>query len=120
VKKQRARVARQLGAKKRREFYSRFIGRRLSVLLEQESQARGWVRGYSRNYIPVVVRGQEDWANREVKVQVTGLEEAGTLGVVVDGSNLRANGSWPCGSSGGGARSSADTETPAGNRAGTQ
>ena len=120
VKKQRARVARQLGIKKRREFYRRFIGKRLSVLLEQECQTRGWVRGYSRNYIPVVARGQEDWANREVEVQVTSLEEAGALGVVVEGSNLRANGSWPCGGPGVGARSSADAETPAGNRAGAR
>jgi threonylcarbamoyladenosine tRNA methylthiotransferase MtaB len=106
AKKQRARIARELGGKKRREFYRRFIGKRLSVLLERGSKTHDWFRGYSRNYIPVVARAQENCVNREVQVQITSLEGNGSLGVVVEGDNLGANGSLPSSRFGVGACSS--------------
>ena len=100
VKKQRARIVRELGAKKRRDFYHRFIGKRLSVLLERESDTGHWVKGYTRNYIPVVAQAQENCVNRELEVQITGLEGNGALGVVMDGLNSGSNRSEPCAGSG--------------------
>jgi threonylcarbamoyladenosine tRNA methylthiotransferase MtaB len=80
VKKQRARIVRQLGAQKKREFYSRFVGTRVSVLFEREAKAGGWFKGYSRNYLPVLGRAQENWVNREREVRIVGLEGDCLLG----------------------------------------
>ena len=56
VKKTRARRMRELGAIKKRDFCLRFRGRKLSVLIEEKiDRATGLRRGYSRNYLPVLV-----------------------------------------------------------------
>jgi threonylcarbamoyladenosine tRNA methylthiotransferase MtaB len=77
VKKERAKKLRELGARKKKEFYRRFLGRRVSVLVERESKTAGGLRGYSKNYLPVALRGAAQ-VNQEVEVAVEGLEN-GTL-----------------------------------------
>ena len=85
IKKERARKMRELGAKKKREFYSRFIGRRARVLLEQVvDAATGAYKGYSRNYLPVRVRARESQVNHEVEVVVEGLENGWLKGSRVE------------------------------------
>jgi len=85
IKKERARKMRELGAKKKREFYSRFIGRRARVLLEQVvDTATGAYKGYSRNYLPVRVRARESQVNHEVEVVVEGLENGWLKGSRVE------------------------------------
>jgi len=79
VKKERARKMRELGARKKREFYRRFVGRRVSVLVESSADAGGPLRGYSRNYLPVAVRGAAR-VNEEVEVSVEGLGNGGLVG----------------------------------------
>jgi threonylcarbamoyladenosine tRNA methylthiotransferase MtaB len=75
MRKERAQKMRELGAKKKREFYSRFIGQRARVLLEQTvDRATGAYKGYSRNYLPVRVHAQENQVNHEVEVTIEGLE----------------------------------------------
>lgn len=54
IKKKRAELVRDLGRRKREEFALRQIGRTLSVLLEGECEG-GFMRGLSRNYLPVIV-----------------------------------------------------------------
>lgn len=71
VKKQRARRMRELGAHKKSEFCSRFIGRRVSVLIEEKLEKQtGLRRGFSRNYLPVAVVGADDFLNRELDVRI--------------------------------------------------
>jgi threonylcarbamoyladenosine tRNA methylthiotransferase MtaB len=79
VKKARARKMRELGTRKKREFYRRFLGRRVSVLVEGDSNIAGSLRGYSRNYLPVTVRGAAR-VNEEVEVAVEGLENGSLCG----------------------------------------
>jgi threonylcarbamoyladenosine tRNA methylthiotransferase MtaB len=79
VKKERGRRMRELGAKKRREFYSRFIGRRVQVLMERTS------KGYSRNYLPVWVHGGAGRLNREVEAVVEGFEDGSLFGRALNG-----------------------------------
>jgi threonylcarbamoyladenosine tRNA methylthiotransferase MtaB len=67
--KSRAAALRELGEAKRAAFARRFIGRRLKVLLE-ENDARGLLRGYSRNYIRVLTKGDLRACNQEVEVEV--------------------------------------------------
>jgi threonylcarbamoyladenosine tRNA methylthiotransferase MtaB len=71
VKKQRARRMRELGAHKKSEFCAGFIGRRVSVLIEDKVEKQtGLRRSFSRNYLPVAVAGADDFLNRELDVRI--------------------------------------------------
>lgn len=65
VKKRRAEILRSLGAEKRKRFNRRFIGRRLSVLVESaRDRSTGFMKGFSDNYIPVLVPdGKASYSN---------------------------------------------------------
>ena len=77
---------RALGERKKREFYGRFVGRRAPVLLERAVDGMtGLFKGYSRNYLPVVVRAEKSRINREVTVAVEALEKGWLTGSVVEG-----------------------------------
>jgi threonylcarbamoyladenosine tRNA methylthiotransferase MtaB len=81
VKKERGRRMRELGARKKREFYSRFIGRRVQVLMERASgHAAGAAKGYSRNYLPIWVHGGAGQLNREVETMIEGFENGSLIG----------------------------------------
>jgi threonylcarbamoyladenosine tRNA methylthiotransferase MtaB len=68
--KRRAARLRELGEVKRRNFAARFNRSRLKVLLE-ESRPDGFLRGYSRNYLRVLTKGDPAMTNHEVEVEVT-------------------------------------------------
>jgi threonylcarbamoyladenosine tRNA methylthiotransferase MtaB len=71
VKKVRANKMRELGAIKKREFCHRFIGQKLSVLIEDKiDRATGLRRGFSRNYLPVLVFAAGNQVNREIEVEI--------------------------------------------------
>lgn len=75
----RAAELRALGAEKKRQHSARFIGRELSVLVQEVVQP-GVVRGLSRNYLNVTVPGDERSLNREIAVRATGLTDDGVQG----------------------------------------
>ena len=52
-------MLRELGEDKRRRFVERFRGSKLKVLLEERG-ADGRLKGYSRNYIRVLVEGPDN------------------------------------------------------------
>jgi threonylcarbamoyladenosine tRNA methylthiotransferase MtaB len=63
---------RELGEKKRILFYGAFLGRNLKVLVESKKDRKsGMLKGYSGNYIPVLVQAGDEHINREVEVRVT-------------------------------------------------
>ena len=71
VKKERARRMRELGARKKSEFCSSFIGRCVAVLVEEKVEKQtGLRRGFTRNYLPVAIAGAEDFSNRELNVRI--------------------------------------------------
>jgi threonylcarbamoyladenosine tRNA methylthiotransferase MtaB len=71
--KERAEALRRLSEQKKRAYYRKFVGRELQVLV-QERETDGVVKGLSRNYIPVVLPGDESLVNTEVMVRVTTVE----------------------------------------------
>lgn len=86
IKKERGRRMRDLGAQKRREFYRRFIGRRVVVLVEQAVERQSGARkGHSRNYLPVLVDTGEARVNREVEVLIEGMKADWLQGSIVSG-----------------------------------
>jgi len=72
VKKERATILRDAGNRKRIEFNSGFIGKRLSVLVEESrDKETGYVKGFSGNYVPVLIPGSDMSLANHI-VQVTG------------------------------------------------
>ncbi len=85
--KRRAGILRGLGEDKRRRFVERFRGSRLKVLLEERG-ADGRLKGYSRNYIRMLVEGPDTLANDEIEVvasRVEGVALAGQVAVARSG-----------------------------------
>ncbi len=84
IKKRRGEALRALGRRKRAAFHGRFLGQELEVLVEGKRDKRTeMLKGYSRNYIPVLIEGGEDLVNREIRVWATDLEDGRVLGRVV-------------------------------------
>jgi len=71
VIKARCQALRELGEEKRKLFYRNFRGRNLRVLVESKKDRQsGMLRGYSENYIPVLVQAGDEHVNQEVEVRV--------------------------------------------------
>ncbi|MDI6776129.1 MAG: tRNA (N(6)-L-threonylcarbamoyladenosine(37)-C(2))-methylthiotransferase MtaB [Syntrophales bacterium] len=56
-KKRRVEILKELGKQKRDTFAERFKEKKLPVLIETEKDSTGFMRGFSDNYIPVVITG---------------------------------------------------------------
>jgi threonylcarbamoyladenosine tRNA methylthiotransferase MtaB len=85
VKKNRARRMRELGLRKKQEFYSRFVGGRAVVLTEDKvDPISGARRGLTRNYLSVAFSGADDSVNREVEVQLSGYRNGWLTGSAAD------------------------------------
>jgi len=71
VIKTRCHALRELGAKKRADFYRAFLGKNLKVLIESKrDRETGFLKGFSRNYLPVLTEGTDALINREVELEV--------------------------------------------------
>ena len=85
VKKRRAQNMRQLGAGKKEQFCRSFLGQRMSVLVEEKiHRDSGGRRGFTRNYLPIVIRGGNHRVNQEVDVQIDGFTAGSLTGTVVE------------------------------------
>ncbi len=76
VIKERSGLLRELGSKKKREFYRSFIGRRLPVLVERGS------RGTTPNYISVRILDSDFKIGDEIEVEIKGVRGEEALGVM--------------------------------------
>jgi threonylcarbamoyladenosine tRNA methylthiotransferase MtaB len=85
---------RALGVRMKNEFCSSFLGRRVSVLVEEKVDgASGFRRGFSRNYLPVILPAGTDSSNREVDVELNGWREGWLTGIDFErGTDLSARG----------------------------
>ena len=80
---------RELGANKKRQFCLRFRGEKSSVLIEEKVDSKtGYHRGFSRSYLPVMVRGAEGLVNHEVDVELDGFENGWLTGSAVKNDKL--------------------------------
>jgi threonylcarbamoyladenosine tRNA methylthiotransferase MtaB len=72
VIKARCQTLREIEEKKRQIFYSAFLGKTLKVLVESKKERESGMRkGYSRNYIPILIPAGEEHINQELDVEVT-------------------------------------------------
>lgn len=77
IKKARCRRLAALDVKKRREFYRRFVGAAACVLVELARDSGGFLKGRTRNYIPVRLAGSDDIIGCEAYVRLAGYDEKG-------------------------------------------
>jgi len=69
---ERARIMRKTDNVLRRKFEDAFIGRRVDVLVEQARDPQSkYLKGYSNNYLPVLLEGADTLMNRIVPAQIT-------------------------------------------------
>jgi threonylcarbamoyladenosine tRNA methylthiotransferase MtaB len=82
VKKERGKILRAIGRKKRFDFNSRFVGERLFVLIEEtRDRATGLMKGFSDNYVPVLLTdGDDSLANKIVDITADRLRGGKVLG----------------------------------------
>jgi threonylcarbamoyladenosine tRNA methylthiotransferase MtaB len=84
VIKARCQSLRDLGIQKRNDFYRSFLGRRVRVLIEgKRDRVTGLLRGFSRNYIPVLIDGGEEWIHQEVEVPITEVQDGKVFGKII-------------------------------------
>ena len=82
--KTRCLALRELGAKKRKDFYRDFLGKNLKVLIESKREREtGLLKGFSPNYIPVLAGGGDGLINQEVDVEVTEVRGEKVFGKIV-------------------------------------
>jgi threonylcarbamoyladenosine tRNA methylthiotransferase MtaB len=79
IKKQRSEVVRKLAEENKRQYYSRFIGKNQTVLVEKVNHL-GYAKGFGENYLPVEFRPEREGNNyfadvliREVNTTTTTL-----------------------------------------------
>ena len=81
VIKARCQRLRALGEEKRRRFYESYQGKRLRVLVESKrDRETGLLKGYSRNYIPVLLHGEENLIHQEVEATVMRVQQRQVFG----------------------------------------
>jgi threonylcarbamoyladenosine tRNA methylthiotransferase MtaB len=79
----RSAALRGLGHRKKEEFYNRFAGKRLSVLIESKRDANtDYLKGFSRNYISVLVDASDDLINKEMSIRVTEIRNGKAIGIM--------------------------------------
>jgi len=77
--KSRCHSLRQLGVAKKMDFYERFIGRTLPVLIEGQRDASGRLKGFSANYLPVCLIGEDALKNTIASVRIESIGKDNTL-----------------------------------------
>ena len=84
---------RELGGQKKRNFCAGFLGQIVSVLVEEKTdKATGLCRGFSRNYLPVMLPHEPKLTNREMNVKLEGVHNGWLLGRLMTGAALNTVG----------------------------
>jgi tRNA A37 methylthiotransferase MiaB len=73
---------RALGNVKRNDFYNQFIGRQLEILVETtRHKPTGLLKGFSSNYIPILIDAPDDQKNKLVIVKAQKRIGTNLLGI---------------------------------------
>jgi threonylcarbamoyladenosine tRNA methylthiotransferase MtaB len=84
IKKERALVLRNLNSRKRQEYATRFLGEKLSVLVEKEKDKKtGLMKGFSQNYLPFLFSGSSSAINSIVTVRADKYQEGKVYGKII-------------------------------------
>ena len=70
IKKERARILRELSDNLYRDFINRFKGQNVDVLIESYDEKTNMVKGHTSNYIDVSFKGNKDMINQIITVKL--------------------------------------------------
>ena len=82
-RRERNKILRILSDKKRNEFYTQMMGKKLDVLFEHENND-GLMKGFSSNYVRVSHPFDANFANNILPVKITGMSNAICTGEIMD------------------------------------
>ena len=86
VIKRRCRHIRAIGEDKRRCFHEMAIGSTFEILIEgKRDRTTGYLKGFTENYIPVLLEGGDEWMHRVIQARVTGTDHGRVFGEWVSG-----------------------------------
>ncbi len=80
TKKERNLILNDLVKEKARQFYKSFIGKKVTVLVEERKQADGVLKGHSEHYIPVSIDAEGFLQNQLVSVLITEIRKNKLVG----------------------------------------
>ncbi len=81
--KKRCKYLREIGQTKRKRFNERFISANLEVLIEgKRDPGTGYLKGFTRNYIPVLVKGTNELFHQVVQVKLDRIEDGRVFGLL--------------------------------------
>ena len=79
--KKRCQHVRAIGETKRMKFYEKVIGSTFEVLIEgKRDRATGHLKGLTKNYIPVLVEGNDELMHRVIQTRLTKIEHGRVFG----------------------------------------
>ena len=78
VRSKRSKMLRALSVKKRRAFYESQLDKTVEVLFEGENK-KGYITGFSKNYVKVRAPWNPDWINTIRKVKLIKIDEEGIV-----------------------------------------
>lgn len=84
VKDRRVAALRQLSAQKQQDFIARQLQTIRPVLVEGHRDRNGFLKGFTDNYIPVLLRGPDTLINRIVATRLLRREGSEVYGEVID------------------------------------
>lgn len=83
VKKQRVHILRHLSTEKKQSLYASYQNKNLAVLVEgQQYKTTGRLKGFSRNYIPVLFHGSNELVGQEIMVKIEEVKEDRVFGTL--------------------------------------
>ena len=72
---------RKLGLAKRKNFYRKFVGKSMPLLIEtKRDSATGFLKGMSSNYLPVLIEGKDNQKNKIIDVTIEKMERGSLFG----------------------------------------
>jgi len=80
TKKERNLILSDLVKEKAQLFYKSFVGKKVTVLIEERKQADGVLKGHSEHYIPVRVDAEDSLQNQLVSVLITEIRKNELVG----------------------------------------
>jgi len=79
--RKRCQHLRRIGQAKRRRFYESHIGSTWQVLIEgKRDRATGYLKGFTKNYIPVLVKGTDERFHQVVEVRLERIDHGRVFG----------------------------------------
>jgi threonylcarbamoyladenosine tRNA methylthiotransferase MtaB len=80
-KKRRVRILMEISKNKKNNYISKFLGKKLDVIVEEKDVTSGFYRGTSDNYIKLLIRADRVKIGERIEVRACELTDKGLVGI---------------------------------------